>query len=56
MEEIPSTDMFAILSNWLLRPVPTLTAAVQHFRERYFEDNFVIGETSYSSCYEVPLH
>ena len=27
-----------------MRPVPTVTAAVRRFRERYFEDNYVIGE------------
>lgn len=44
LEEIPSVDTFASLSNWLMRPVPTVTAAVRRFRERYFEDNYVIGE------------
>lgn len=42
--EIPSVDTFASLSNWLMRPVPTVTAAVRRFKERYFEDNYVIGE------------
>ncbi|CAB1099382.1 unnamed protein product [Ectocarpus sp. CCAP 1310/34] len=42
LEEIPSVDTFASLSNWLMRPVPTVTAAVRRFRERYFEDNYVI--------------
>ena len=44
LEEIPSVDTFASLSNWLMRPVPTVTTAVRRFRERYFEDNYVIGE------------
>eukprot|EP00752_Nemacystus_decipiens_P003326 g3077.t1 len=42
LEEIPSVDTFASLSNWLMRPVPTVTTAVRRFRERYFEDNYVI--------------
>ncbi|CAM9371260.1 unnamed protein product [Hapterophycus canaliculatus] len=42
LEEIPSVKTFASLSNWLVRPVPTVTAAVRRFRERYFEDNYVI--------------
>lgn len=46
LEEIPSVDTFASLSNWLMRPVPTVTAAVRRFKERYFEDNYVIGETT----------
>lgn len=46
LEEIPSADTFANLSNWLLRPVPTVTAAVRRFKERYFEDNYVIGEVA----------
>lgn len=46
LEEIPSGDLFASLSNWLMRPVPTVTAAVRKFKERYFEDNYVIGEWS----------
>lgn len=46
LEEIPSVDTFASLSNWLLRPVPTVTAAVRRFKERYFEDNYVIGKKS----------
>lgn len=44
LEEIPSVNTFASLSNWLMRPVPTVTTAVRRFRERYFEDNYVIGE------------
>lgn len=44
LEEIPSVETFASLSNWLMRPVPTVTAAVRRFNERYFEDNYVIGE------------
>lgn len=44
LEDIPSVNTFASLSNWLVRPVPTVTAAVRRFRERYFEDNYVIGE------------
>lgn len=44
LKEIPAGDMFAILSNWLLRPVPPVTNAVRRFKERYFEDNYVIGE------------
>ncbi len=44
LAEIPSVDTFASLSNWLMRPVPTVTAAVRRFRERYFEENYVIGE------------
>lgn len=48
LEEIPSGDLFASLSNWLMRPVPTVSAAVQKFKERYFEDNYVIGERSVS--------
>ncbi|CAM9597933.1 unnamed protein product, partial [Choristocarpus tenellus] len=42
-EQVPAVDMFAHLSNWLMRPVPTVTAAVRRFKERYFEDNYVIG-------------
>lgn len=44
LEQISSVDTFASLSNWLMRPVPTVTAAVRRFKERYFEDNYVIGE------------
>lgn len=47
LEEIPSVNTFASLSNWLVRPVPTVTAAVRRFRERYFEDNYVIGEQTF---------
>lgn len=56
LEEIPSVDTFARLSNWLMRPVPTVTAAVRRFRERYFEDNYVIGEhvkTVFPTCLPV---
>lgn len=52
LEEIPSVDTFARLSNWLMRPVPTVTTAVRRFRERYFEDNYVIGERE---CFIIPI-
>lgn len=44
LEEVQSVDTFASLSNWLLRPVPTVTDNLRRFKERYFEDNYVIGE------------
>lgn len=43
LEQIPAVETFATLSNWLIRPVPTVMDPVQQFRERYFEDNYVIG-------------
>ncbi|KAG5176242.1 hypothetical protein JKP88DRAFT_203159 [Tribonema minus] len=41
--QLPRDQLFAYLSNWLLRPVPTVMTAVHRFAERYFEDNYVIG-------------
>jgi hypothetical protein len=41
--QVPSTQLFAYLSNWLLRPVPAVMTAVRRFTERYFDNNFVIG-------------
>ncbi|CAM9583030.1 unnamed protein product, partial [Discosporangium mesarthrocarpum] len=43
LEDIPAVDTFAYLSNWLMRPVATVTAAVRRFKETYLEDNYVIG-------------
>lgn len=41
--DVPVKDTFAYLMNWLLRPVPAVMSAVKKFRERYFDDNYVIG-------------
>jgi hypothetical protein len=41
--QVPSRQLFAYLSNWLLRPVPAVMTAVRRFTERYFDNNYVIG-------------
>lgn len=54
--DMVATDMFASLSNWLLRPVPTVTAAVQRARQRCLEDNYVIGNMPFHTPSSQECH
>jgi len=51
-------NLFALLSNFLLRPVPSVITSISRFQERYFKGSYVVGveisTTSPTSSLRMP--
>jgi len=39
----PGEELFALLANFVVRPVPRVIFAIDRFKERYFENNYVVS-------------